>query len=54
MEEVFMLWGGDEISIGTIKEILDRQVNFGASLEDIITYMFFNGNDETTIKLVIK
>lgn len=54
MEEVFILWGNDEIPIGTIGEILDRQVNFEALFKDIIACMFFNGDDETTIKLVIK
>lgn len=55
MEEVFMLWGGDEISIGTVLEIFNQQTNLGVLLEDIIADLVFNSEEgEITIKLVIK
>lgn len=53
-EKVFILWKDDEIPIGTIEEILCRSVDFRALFEDIISDLFLDSEDETTIKLVIK
>ena len=52
--KVFLLWGNDEILIGTVDEVLRGYVNFKALLEDIVADMVLENEDETTIKLVIK
>lgn len=52
--EVYVTYGQDEVRLGTLREVVNGEVNVGVIILDIVADMMYNGDDEVQLTLAIK